>query len=125
MRDMKSNWNSGFTLIEIVVVLGVIGILAAILTPVVNKYVDEARITRANQEAQTIGDGILNFNKDTGKWPIFNSGTNPTTTTPIYQVLYGPGTTPTCHASLTCNTATSWIFVGSSTDTISNQLEFN
>src|SRR5438132_7151108 len=92
MRNMKSNWNSGFTLIEIVVVLFVIGILAAILTPLVNKYVDDARITRANQEAQTIADGILNFNKNTGKWPIFTSGVNPTTTTPIYQVLQGPAT---------------------------------
>src|SRR5437016_41355 len=98
MRDTKPNWNSGFTLMEVVVVLVVIGILAAVLTPVVNRYVDDARVTRANQEAQTIADGILNFNKDTGKWPIFVSGVNITTTTAIYQVLSGTGTYPSCNS---------------------------
>jgi prepilin-type N-terminal cleavage/methylation domain-containing protein len=119
MRDMKLNRNSGFTLMEVAVVLFIVGILAAILTPLVNRYIDEARITRANQEAQTIADGILNFNKDTGKWPIFTTGVNITTSTVIYQVLSGPGTLPTC--STACG-STEW---GGSTDTISNQLEFN
>ena len=116
---------SGFTLIEVVVTLVIIGILAAILTPMVNKYIDESRVTRASQEAQSIGDAILNFNKNTGKWPIFTSGVNPTPTTPIYQVLAGPGTTPTCDSvATTCTTAT-WSALGSSSETISNQLEFN
>ena len=120
----KSN-RSGFTLIEMVVVLAIIGILAAILTPMVGNYINEARVTRASQEAQTIADAILNFNKNTGKWPIFTSGVNPTTATSIYQVLAGPGTYPTCDGgTITCTTAT-WNALGSSTETISNQVEFD
>ncbi|HHE04637.1 MAG TPA: prepilin-type N-terminal cleavage/methylation domain-containing protein [candidate division WOR-3 bacterium] len=37
----------GFTLIEMVVILGVLAILAAILVPVVEKSINEARVARA------------------------------------------------------------------------------
>src|ERR1051325_2086018 len=104
---MKIRHNySGFTMMETVVTLAIIGILAAILTPVVNKYIDDARSTRAAQEAQTISTGILNFNKDIGKWPIFQSGANITTTSVIYTILVSPGNTPSCTLpSIGC---TSW-----------------
>ena len=40
---MKSN---GFTLIELAVVLAIIAVLAAVLTPMVTGYIDQARIER-------------------------------------------------------------------------------
>lgn len=109
----------GFTLIEMVVTLGIIAILAAILTPVIGRYIDEARITRASQEAQTIADGILNFNKNTGKWPIFQSGVNITTTSSIYSILITSGADPLC--SVDCG---SWL-PGSGRGQISDILERN
>ncbi len=95
---MKSN-DSGFTLIETVMALTIIAILAAVLTPMVGKYVDQARVTRASQESTTIAEAILNFNKNTGKWPIFRNfpagGTIDTNL--FYTVLVGPpGTPPGC-----------------------------
>ena len=51
---MRARRSSGFTLIEVVVTLMIIGVLAAILTPLVTKYIDDARTTRTAQEAQTI-----------------------------------------------------------------------
>ena len=112
---------SGFTLLEMVVVLAIIGFLAAILTPLVNKYIDDARTTRAAQEGQTIATGILNFDKDTGKWPIFQSGVNITTTSTIYTTLLSPGNNPTCTLSnIGC---TSW--TSATNTTLSNMLEFN
>jgi prepilin-type N-terminal cleavage/methylation domain-containing protein len=95
---MKSK-HSGFTLIETVVALTIIAILAAVLTPLVGKYVDQARVTRASQEAGTIAEAVLNFNKNTGKWPIFRNfpagGTIDTNL--FYTVLVGPpGTPPGC-----------------------------
>ena len=104
-----------------VVTLAIIGFLAAILVPLVNKYVDDARTTRAAQEAQTIATGVLNFNKDTGKWPIFQSGVNITTTSSIYTILVSPGNNPTCTLSnIGC---TSW--TSATNATVSSELEFN
>lgn len=112
----------GFTLIEIVVTLAIIGVLAAILTPVVANYIDEARVTRANDEAQTIAKAILNFNKDTGKWPIFTSGANITVTSSTFQILTGVGTFPQC--SVDCGTA-AWGATTTKVSALSSALEFN
>lgn len=125
MKQANFNPDDGFTLLEVVVVVLIIGVLAAVLTPMVTKHVDEARVTRASQEAQTIADGILSFNKNTGKWPIFTSGVNIIVTTPIYQVLTGPGNYPACDSgTITCSAST-WTPASTAIDTISNQLEFN
>ena len=43
---MKSK---GFTLIELAVVLAIIAVLAAVLTPMVTGYLDQARVARAGQ----------------------------------------------------------------------------
>lgn len=88
--------SSGFTLMETVVAVAIVAILAAILTPIVTKVIDDARATRAASEAQTIADAILNFDKNTGKWPIFLSGASITTTSSIYSILISPGADPGC-----------------------------
>lgn len=59
----------GFTLIEMVVVLAVIAILAAILFPTIAKYISDSRVTRATNEEQVITASVMMLYKDTGKWP--------------------------------------------------------
>ncbi len=59
----------GFTLIEIIVILAVISILVAILTPTVLKYLDEARSDRAQSDAANISAMINDLIKDTGQFP--------------------------------------------------------
>ena len=44
----------GFTLIELIVVIAIIGVLAAILVPTVLGYVNDARVTAANANAKQI-----------------------------------------------------------------------
>src|SRR5688572_18052392 len=92
----------GFTLIEMVITVAIVATLAAILTPRIGDYITEARITRASADAQTIADAIANFNKSTGKWPIFQSGVNITSTSLTYALLHSPaGQFPQCNAA-TC-----------------------
>ena len=46
--------NKGFTLIELAVVLAIIAILAAVLTPMVTGYIDQARETRAQADVRGV-----------------------------------------------------------------------
>ncbi len=59
----------GFTLIEVIVVAGIIAILAGILVPLIFKEIDKARITRATADTKSIQTAIMVFRKDTSKWP--------------------------------------------------------
>jgi len=65
---------SGFTLLEIIVVLAVLGALAAVLTPVVFRYIDDANVTRAKSDAGGIASAINKMYKDTGRWPFYEDG---------------------------------------------------
>lgn len=59
----------GFTLLEIVVVLGVIAILVAILVPTVLKYLSDSQRSRAEADVRTINAAINSLIKDTGRFP--------------------------------------------------------
>lgn len=63
------NGEKGFTLIEIVIVLGVIAALAAILVPTLMNYIEDARRARASKEVGTLAAAIAQLNKDTNRWP--------------------------------------------------------
>jgi prepilin-type N-terminal cleavage/methylation domain-containing protein len=74
-RQRRRN-RSGFTLIEILVAVAILAVLSAALTPMVIKYVNDGRRARALSDSQAIGQAILAFNLDTGRWPV-NDDTNP------------------------------------------------
>ncbi len=59
----------GFTLVEMVVVLAVVAILAAILVPTIAKNIQDANIARAQNETKVIAAAIASFYKDLGRWP--------------------------------------------------------
>jgi prepilin-type N-terminal cleavage/methylation domain-containing protein len=67
----KTKESRGFTMIEMVVVLAVIAILAAILTPIITSYVERARLNAANSDLQHIAAATVQFNTDTKVWPIY------------------------------------------------------
>ena len=69
----SANNSRGFTLMEMVVVLAVIAILAAILTPIINSYIDRARFNAAQSDVKNIAAAIVQFNTDTRVWPIYTA----------------------------------------------------
>lgn len=65
--------SQGFTLMEIVVVLAVIAILGALLTPLILTYVEDGRRQQALNDTQMIATAIAAFLKDTGVPPYKNT----------------------------------------------------
>ena len=86
---MKRNNSKGFTLIEVIVVAGIIAILASILIPLVLKEIDESRITKAQADVRSILTSIVVFKKDTAQWPNMDNGCAQSVT-----LLQGDGKVP-------------------------------
>lgn len=73
---MPSARNSeGFTLLEIIVVLAVLSALAAMLSPVAFRFIDDANKTKTQTDVTAIAAAINQMYKDTGRWPFYKVGT--------------------------------------------------
>jgi len=77
----------GFTMIEMVVILAVIGVLAAVLAPMITTYVSDARIRRVEADVKAIGSAVLAFNRDMREWPIWAAGSATKPADTKYDVL--------------------------------------
>lgn len=65
-----------FTLIELLLVLVILGILAAIVVPKFAGRTEQARLTAAQSQISTFGTALDSFEIDTGKYPTGKSGLN-------------------------------------------------
>ena len=73
------NRKSGFTLVEVLVVVAIVGLLAAMATLAISKVMDGSRQKTAESELEIIGDAILRLAWDTGTWPNGNGRQTPGT----------------------------------------------
>ena len=72
---MKSiSGSKGFTIIELMVVILIIGVLAALIVPKVMSRPDEARITAAKSDIATISQALNLYKLDNGQYPTTEQG---------------------------------------------------
>lgn len=69
-----SRFTSGFTLIEVMVVVVILGILAAIVVPRVMDRPDEARITKAKSDIRALESALNLYRLDNFVYPTTSQG---------------------------------------------------
>lgn len=65
---------AGFTLVEMIVVLAIIALVAALIVPNVIGRPDEARVTVANTDLRTISAALKMYRLDNGDYPTTEQG---------------------------------------------------
>jgi general secretion pathway protein G len=78
--------DGGFTLLELLVVLAIIGLLAAIIAPQVLKYLGSARTQTAKVQIQNVVSALELYRLDVGQYPTQEQGLN--------AVIAAPPNTP-------------------------------
>ena len=73
-RSFKTTAVSGFTLIEVMVVVIILGVLAAIVVPRVMERPDEARITKAKQDIRALEAALNLYKLDNFTYPTTDQG---------------------------------------------------
>ena len=71
---MKKRASRGFTLVEIMVVVVIIGILAVLVVPRVVGRSDDARIAAAKHDVATIQQSLKLYRLDNGRYPTNEQG---------------------------------------------------
>lgn len=72
--EISKRKNAGFTLIEIMVVVVILGILATFLVPKIINRPDEARITKVKNDIKAIESALKLYKIDNGFYPTTEQG---------------------------------------------------
>ena len=85
LKQVKNN--KGFTLIEVMVVIAILGILATMVIPRIMGRPDEARILAAKQDVSTIVQALKLYRLDNGRYPTTEQGLRALTAPPAVEPL--------------------------------------
>jgi general secretion pathway protein G len=77
----------GFTLIEILVVIAVIAMLAALVAPNVFQHVGTAKVATARSQIELLGGGLDSYRLDNGRYPTTDQGLEALQVQPTIQPL--------------------------------------
>src|SRR5215470_9315921 len=64
----------GFTLTELLVVLAILGLLAAVSVPQVLKYLDGAKVSTAKSSIEALSSALDHYRVDVGNYPDTEEG---------------------------------------------------
>lgn len=90
MQNQKrttASTQSGFTLIEIMVVIVILGILAGLIVPRIMGRPEEAKQLKAKMQIESIGTALKLYKLDMGSYPTTEQG--------LQALVAAPGTTGT------------------------------
>ena len=88
--------NKGFTLIELMIVVAIIGILAAIAIPAYQEYIARAQASEAMQLLAGAKAPMAEFYGDQGRWPAAPGSVLANTSGKyVVGISYTPGSPPT------------------------------
>lgn len=85
-RQKSRQAESGFTLIEILVVIAIIALIMSLVGPRVLNYLGESKVKAAKIQIQSFGSALDLFNLDTGRYPTTSEG--------LTALVQPPGTIP-------------------------------
>lgn len=83
------NMQKGFTLIELMIVVAIIGILAAIAIPAYSNYITRSQVTEAVNMAGGLKGPLQEYGADKSSWPTLVGPTATPSTTQINATLSG------------------------------------
>lgn len=88
MGTLRSN--KGFTLVELLVVMVIIGLLAALVAPKIFPKLGKGKQAAAKAQIELIGQALDHYRLDTGSYPTTEQGLNALITNPGVERWQGP-----------------------------------
>jgi len=76
MKQLTIRKQSGFTLLELLVVLGIIAMLAGLVGPQVMKHMAESKIKAAKVQIEDLAQTLDMYKLDVGSYPTSEQGLN-------------------------------------------------
>jgi general secretion pathway protein G len=87
MRQLVDSHEQGFTLVEIMVVVVILGVLAALVVPRVIGRADEAKAVAAKQDLTTVMQALKLYRLDNARFPSGEQGLQALVTKPTAEPL--------------------------------------
>lgn len=86
-RNIENRSQLGFTLIEVMVVIAIIGIMATLIVPQIMSKPDEARVIAAKQDINSIVQALKLYRLDIGRYPTTEQGLSALVTKPTREPI--------------------------------------